>query len=189
VPKRDERPERRAVNMIHDMTTTPRFLDMQPTELHYEMVINGEVPEEDYDLLIDTIRRHWTAPGIGGMVGRTLTWTGTTRRQRRVEVSIQPKSGKTTLRVQESFKQVAGAIFGVAMGVFGGAFGAAMFGSMMAHHQPLGLAIGAWAFMSAIAFVGAAAGVQGFSERRQKALKKLVEELGAQARTSIDEAK
>ena len=116
LPRREEKPERRPTNVIHDLTKKPRFFERQPTELHYEMVLNGEVPEEDYDLLVDTLRQHWSDTGMGGMVGRTLTWTGTTRRRRHLEVSVQPKGGKTTLRVRESFKRLAGAIYGLVDG-------------------------------------------------------------------------
>jgi hypothetical protein len=40
-----------------------------------------------------------------------------------------------------------------------------------------------------VGFLVSVAGVQGVRERRQKALKKLLEDLGAQTRASIDEKK
>lgn len=189
LPKREEKPERRPTNVIHDMTKKPSFFALDPTELHYEMILNGEVPEEDYDILVDTIRQHWPDTGMGGMVGRTLTWSGTSRRHRNVEVTVQPKGGKTTLRVRETFKRVAGAFYGIAMGAFGGGFGGMLFGSMMAHQEPVGFAVSSWAFIMFLGFVIATTGVKGYSERRQKALKKLIEDLGAQSRASIDDAK
>jgi serine/threonine-protein kinase len=189
LPKRQDKPERRPTNVIHDVTNKPGFLGIQPTEIHYEMVISGEAPEEDYDLLVDTIRQHWRDPGMGGMVGRTLTWSGTTPRGRQLEVTVLPRNGKTTVRVSESFKGVAGAIYGLSMGVFGGGFGGFTFGSMMAHHEPTGGALTAWAFIMGVGFLVSVAGVQGVRERRQKALKKLLEDLGAQTRASIDEKK
>jgi hypothetical protein len=64
-----------------------------------------------------------------------------------------------------------------------------MFGIMMAHHEPIGAALTAWAFIMSIGFIGGMATVQGLRERRQKALKKLLEDLGAQTRASIEEKK
>src|SRR6266436_6151999 len=37
LPKRQEKPERRPTNVIHDVTNKPAFLGIQPSELHYEM--------------------------------------------------------------------------------------------------------------------------------------------------------
>jgi len=91
--------------------------------------------------------------------------------------------------VKESFRQLAGAIYGISMGAFGGGLGAATFGSMMSQAEPIGVALGSWLFIMAVGFLGGAIGVQALRERRQKALEKLIEDLAAQIRTSIDETK
>jgi serine/threonine-protein kinase len=174
---RERAVDRRATNTVHDLTR--RGLT-DGTEVRLEMVLDGEVPEDDYDLLVEIIRRHFPDDGMAGTIGRSLTWKGTTIRQRILQVSVSPRGGRTTVQVKESFKRIVQTIWvaSVAMvGVMGGATVA----------SNLGGDVGGFAFLGALVFGGvvALAAGRGFLERRERHLRELMRELGDQARTSI----
>ena len=80
-------------------------------QLQYEIVVDGEVLEDDFDLLVDIIRRETNLTGILASVGRSFSWQ-THPGGRSIEVSVLPRGGKTTIRVSENLTQLAGGIFG-----------------------------------------------------------------------------
>lgn len=185
LPARDDRPDRRAANVVIDVTPKSRFYQPEATETHYEMVFNGEVPNDDYDILIDTIKQSWQAAGMGSTVGRNLTWQGTTPRGRVLQVSVTPRSGRTTISVHESFRKVTNAIYGTTIGALGFGLGGIMAGGAMSDGEPAA-AIGVLSTMLVVSAIVALSAVKGFAERRQKALRRLTEDLGAQTRESIE---
>ncbi|HSA55591.1 MAG TPA: serine/threonine-protein kinase [Gemmatimonadaceae bacterium] len=85
----------------------------------FEAIIPGEMPERDFDLLIDIIRRALNDPGNVSGVGRSLTWTST-ERARKVAVAVLVRDGRTTIHVSERLKELAGGLFGGIMGGGGG---------------------------------------------------------------------
>jgi serine/threonine-protein kinase len=185
LPQPAGKPDRRATKVIHDLTRRPAFYEGDPTELHYEMVFNGEAPEDDYDLLIEIIRKHWPDSGMGGMMGKALTWKGTTMKGRTLEVSVQPRGGRTTLQVKENFRKIANLIYGASAGLLGLGVGGALAGNAAEHGNP-GAAVFSLCLLLTLGLAVGGTTVKGLSERRQKAVRKLVEELGAQTQESIE---
>lgn len=111
-----------------------------PTTVKVERVVGGELPESEYERVVEEVQRAFDANGIASTFGRTLTWSTTMeyrhQRPRMLTVSISPRDGRTTVRVQERLTALAGGIFGGLVGGLGGAglgaslaVGLAVFGS------------------------------------------------------------
>jgi hypothetical protein len=154
--------------------------------IDYEIVVDGEMPEDDFDLLIDIIRRGVKDVGQVSQVGRSFTWNAmSTASQRRVGVSVLPRGGRTTIHVTEDLRQIAGGVFGGIMGGGGGGLGSASMGiTMGALHSPI------IAVTTLVGLIGAAYGTartifSRVSHKRQRSLRQLVEDLAEQARQSI----
>jgi serine/threonine-protein kinase len=156
-------------------------------KLQYEIVVDGEMPEDDYDLLIDIIRRGTGHTGTLATVGRSLSWH-THANGRDVQVSVLPRGGKTAIRVSDNLTQVAGGIFAGLMGGFGGAGGAIWMGIGAKMHNPMfGLAM--WVGTAALSYAGARVWFSVGTRRRDRELKSLAEEIAAQATESIAAAR
>lgn len=161
-----------------------RFLGSS-TRLEYEVVVEGEMPTSDYDLLIDAIRRNVGESGALGAVGRSFAWQSAGRRS--VQVSVVPRNGKTTIRVSENLRNLAGGLFGGIMGGYGGGSTGIWLGIAMAMRHPL-LGAALWFGNIGLAY-GVARGVfRSMSNRRGDALRVLAEELAVEARAAIDAA-
>jgi len=96
-----------------------------PTNLVLERTIDGEIPVDEYETLVLEIQRELGGVGQASMLGRSLVWTmqGTGRRRastRTVQVTVTPRNGRTTIRMEEPLGQLAGGLFGGLMGGLGG---------------------------------------------------------------------
>jgi hypothetical protein len=150
----------------------------------YEAVVHGEMPERDFDLLVDEIRRALNDNGVVSVVGRSLNWTSADK-QRKVQISVLVRDGRTTIYVGERLKDLIGAIYG---GVIGGGGGGTM-GPIM------GITVGAlempWLIPPLIfstvlsAFGIARYSLQRVTKSRSKVLQELTQRLADTARDSI----
>ena len=150
----------------------------------YEAMVHGEMPERDFDLLVEEIRRALNDNGVVSVVGRSLNWTSADK-QRKVQISVLVRDGRTTIYVGERLKDLIGAIYG---GVIGGGGGGSM-GPIM------GLTMGALEMPLLIpplilATVGSAFGIARYSlqrvtKSRSKVLAELTQRLADRARDSI----
>jgi hypothetical protein len=105
-----------------------------------DSVIEGEVPEEAYAVLVDEIQERLGIMGHASVLANTLTWSPATQGEdsRRVVVSIKSKEGRTRIRVEERFEirgyrrffvaagGVSGAVFAAVLATFTGLADAAM---------------------------------------------------------------
>jgi hypothetical protein len=96
-----------------------------PTTLRLERTIEGEVPIDEYEPMVLEIQRELGGVGSGSTLGRSLQWTmqGPDRRRagmRTVQVTVTPRNGHTTIRIEEPLGQLAGGLFGGLMGGLGG---------------------------------------------------------------------
>jgi hypothetical protein len=177
--------DRRAVNIPFELSRRPSRVFGEPSELIYEMVVQGEVREDDYDLMLSAVTHMTDRDGLSGAaasVGRTLTWNGVTRNKRELKVAIVPRGGRTTIRVAEGLKQTIGAIYGMICGIGTLGVGGATFGSMMAGGAAIGEAAATLAVISLVAFGIARTASDEFSKKRQAKARELLAALGAQAR-------
>jgi eukaryotic-like serine/threonine-protein kinase len=111
------------------------------TRIVVEATIDGEMPERDYDLVLDLIRREIGEVGQIGSVGRTFSWS-VSNQNRKLQISVMPRGGKTTVRIDEQLGNIAGGVFGGIMGGGGGGMGGMVMGIFtgMTHQPLLGLA-------------------------------------------------
>jgi hypothetical protein len=106
-----------------------------------------------------------------------------------LQVSVFPRAGKTTIRVSEQLRNLAGGLFGGIMGGYGGGSSGVWvaIGVGVAHSPLLGL--GLWVGNVTLAYAVARGIFDGMSDRRQVALRGLAEELAAEANATIDAAR
>jgi serine/threonine protein kinase len=173
-----------SVVTINDLTEqSSRFLG-GPVVIEYEAAVGGEVSEQDFDVLGDVIRRR--AAGDGGTltaVGRSLNWASTGD-NRRFNVSITARRGKTTIRCTENLGRLSGLTFGPGMGIGGMLGGGMVFAAMIGnHHAALGLV--AWSCILTTAYGIARRIYSTQSTKRRSQMRDLAEELAAEIRDSI----
>jgi len=104
-----------------------------PTDLVLERTIDGEVPTEEYEALVLEIQRELGGVGAASGLGRTLVWTMTTHDHRRaatrtVQVTVTPRNGRTTIRIEEPLRPLAGGLFGGVIGGVGAGTGGIVMG-------------------------------------------------------------
>jgi serine/threonine-protein kinase len=177
--------DRRAANLPFDLTPKPAgFVGGAPTEIIYEMVVNGEIDQDDYDVMVSAINHYTELDGVLGSpasVGRTLTWSGHTDKRREVRVSVMPREGRTTLRVMESLKKPINTIYGLLLGPVGGGGGSLVF-AWCAAHQHWGVGLTSWALVFTMSYAIARTAADEYSKKRQSKLMALLESIAAQAR-------
>jgi serine/threonine-protein kinase len=174
---------------IADLSKKPNVLAGSWTAIEFEVVVDGEVPVDDYDLFIDIIRRTTSEAGSVGSVGRSFTWqTSAMNDKRSLQVSVFPRNGKTTIRVTERFGRLAGALFGGIMGGYGGGTGGIWIGIGASMGHP-GYGIAMWGANAVVAYLAARGIFRHQSRKRYNTARSLAEALGAQARASIDAAR
>ena len=120
-----------------------------PSVLRLERTIDGEVPVEEYEPMVLEMQRLLGGVSTASTIGRTLQFSLAGRNQhhasgREVQVTITPRNGRTTIRIEERLGPLAGGLFGGVMGGMGGGL------------MGPGIALGAAAFHSAIAATGLA---------------------------------
>jgi serine/threonine-protein kinase len=180
LPKAD----RRAANVLFDLTRPPAAIRGEPDELIYEMVVAGEIDSEDYDQMLSALTQYTSRDALSGTaasVGRALTWNGRTKQRRELSDTVTPRQGRTTLRVVERLKEPIRTIYGLICGAGGLGLGGAIFGNAAAHGNVdaglMGLGL-----VGGLAFLISRAAVDEYSKKRQNITRGLTESLAAQAR-------
>jgi hypothetical protein len=100
-----------------------------PTSLFYERVVEGELHEADYEVLVDEIRRGTNHVGLVSQLGRSFSWAVTRSQatRRDLEVAVSIRGGQTRITVREGLGPLMGAIFGgIGGGMGGGGMGLVM---------------------------------------------------------------
>ena len=158
-----------------------------PTRLVVEATVEGEMPERDYDLLLDIIRREIGEVGQIGSVGRTFSWS-VSNQNRKLQISVMPRAGKTTVRIDENLGQITGGIFGGMMGGIGGGLGGAVMGSIAGGlHNPVAGFAG-WVAVLASAYLGARYTLYRVSKGRTEKLHEVANQLAQQIAESTSAA-
>ncbi len=115
-----------------------------PLVIRAEQVIPGDLPEEDYERLVEEIQSATEVHGDWTIVGRTLTWWDFATS---LEVTVVSRSGDTRIQAKRRLHGWAGIFFGlgvggvaIGMGTVGLAFGMevpALFAALF----PIGLTV------------------------------------------------
>jgi hypothetical protein len=92
-----------------------------PLKIIEERTLDGELPIDAQEDIVEALRRRFNTLGQASSVGRTLTWMGASaQNQRQLEVSVSARNGRTTIRVMERLGNLAGGLFGGIVGGLGG---------------------------------------------------------------------
>jgi hypothetical protein len=163
---------------------TPLFA--APYRLHEEVDIEGEVSTDDYDIVVDTIRRTLGDDGNVGTFGKTLTWTtrAQAKKGRSVFITVVPRLGRTKVRVEERLGSLAGALYG---GIVGGTASLEVLAAVqvMSHTHSVVAAAAAAAGMLLSTFSIARTLLGSIKSGRAKQLAALRAELADEVRASI----
>ena len=93
-----------------------------PTRLLIERAVAGEVPEAEFPVMVEEIRRWLNRPGQVSQIGRTFSWTsaGGAGSTRNTEVTVSVRGGRTLISMREGLGNLIGGIFGGIGGGMGG---------------------------------------------------------------------
>ncbi len=176
---------RRAAREIDAPASPPASrLAGAPMRLIYELSFDGELPVDEYEPLVAEIRRSLGEAGLVGTLGRTLTWsaadTGFGRhraRRRQLTITVTPRHGRTTLRIEESLSQLAGGVFGGMVGGFGGGASGMGFGLGMGVLHSAAAATGIVGGVLLVSYAGARGLFSFLATRRKHQLEQLRDRL------------
>jgi serine/threonine protein kinase len=105
------------------MASRPNRWINGPTSVTYERIVDGELPESEYQSLVDEIRRLLNQVGQVSQLGRSFSWsTGRSAKNsmRDIEIAVSVRAGKTRILVRENLAALIGGIFGGIGGGLGG---------------------------------------------------------------------
>ena len=150
----------------------------------FEATVHGEMPERDFDLLVEAIGRALNDNGVVSVVGRSLNWTSADK-TRKVQISVNVRDGRTNIYVGERLRDLIGAIYGgVIGGGGGGTMGPIMGITMGALEMPL--LIPPLILTTVLSAFGIARySLQRVTKSRSKVLEELTQRLADLARDSI----
>ncbi|HNV76631.1 MAG TPA: serine/threonine-protein kinase [Gemmatimonadaceae bacterium] len=158
------------------------------TKLEFEAIVDGELNDLDLEDVAEEIRRSVGDVGNVNNIGRSVTWTSyaSPTSQRKLQLSVSTRSGRTVIRGFEDLSQLSGGIFGGITGGAGGGLGGMTFGITM------GVTKGA-ILIAGPAFAAVVAGAYGLarvifvrvSHNREKMLRTAVERVAQRVRECI----
>jgi serine/threonine protein kinase len=96
-----------------------------PTRIVFERVVDGELPESEYETLVDEIRQVLQDAGQVSQFGRSFTWSAlrpgsNSGVRRNLEITVSIRGGRTRVTVQENLANLIGGVFGGIGGGMGG---------------------------------------------------------------------
>lgn len=162
-----------------------------PTRLSFERVIDGEVPVDEFEPIINEVRRTFGDNGVPSVLGKTLAWSSSYQGGRRrnngrmVNVSVVSRSGATTVRVEEEMQNVAAGVFGGLVGGGGGGSTGISIGIGMGvfHSAPVAAAL--WVTVAASFYTLARTIYGRITSKRERQLRELAGRLDQQITDSI----
>lgn len=154
-----------------------------PTSIFFERVVDGELPETEYQAMVEEIRRILQDVGQVSQLGRSFSWTSSRAGARQLEVAVSVRAGKTRITARERLGPLIGGIFGgVGGGVGGGGFGpiiATLSSTVHLTAATVALVIPAWL---GVVYLGARTIYGTVAKRRAKTLERLVDRLATLGR-------
>ena len=126
-----------------DQSRYNRFL-RGPTTILIERVVEGELPETEYAVLVDEARRIMRNVGQVNQLGRSFSWVANPGPSRRaLEIVVSIRGGRTRISVQENLSNLIGAVYGGIGGGMGGGGMGPILGIFMGalHLAPPALAV------------------------------------------------
>lgn len=177
-------PVQPAASEIVDHTDRHHPLAGAPVRLDFEIVVDGEMPVADFDLLVEVIRRSAGESGELSSVGRSFSWQSHPTKGN-INVSVIPRAGKTRIRLSESVRAAAGGVFGGLMGAIAGGTLPVWVG-LGVKFNALGPVILGWAGTTLASYIGSRLLFGYYSRDRERRLRALAQRIADQVRESVD---
>jgi serine/threonine protein kinase len=160
-----------------------------PTTVVVERVVEGELPESEYAVMVDETRRFLKNVGQVSQLGRSFSWVASGGPSRRnLEIVVSMRAGRTRITIQENLAPLVGAVYGGIGGGMGGGGMGPILGIFVGalHIAPAAMAviIPGWLLTT---FATARTTYRVISRRRVAELERLAERLAALARDLISE--
>ncbi len=160
------------------------------TRLRVERVVEGEVPDSEYVVLVDQIRRILGMAGHPSTFGRSLDWSTSVAGQgtgRELHVTVTPRAGRTYIQVEEALGNLAGGLFGGVMGGGGGATGGVSLGVLVGEAGLVGLGIGAALLAVSGSWMIARTIFRAIARSRSNQLERLADHLAAHIQEAVSQ--
>jgi hypothetical protein len=158
-----------------------------PRRLVFETELDGELPDERREDLVEAIVEEMGEPGRVDTLGRTITWTPQptpNNQQRKLTVKVRVRDGRTRIRIEEDLTPLRlGAWLGFGMG---GGLGLGVLG--VATGKAAGsAAVGVltWLLILLLSFLAAWATTRGMTRRRARQLDGLKERMGREVARTV----
>jgi len=151
-----------------------------PSAIIYEVEVPKEIRPDTFELLVNMIQRTMGDPGHVSTLGRSLHWASV-HQQRRLQISMVPRGGRTIIRADERLQPLMGGLFGGVVGGAGGGVGggAALPLTIAITHSPL-LGFSAFGATALAAYLAARVIFRQVRSSRERDLIRLVDELAAE---------
>ena len=161
-----------------------------PTELRFERIVEGEVADRDFPMLVEEIRRSQKNVGHVSQLGHTFSWVADRRHGdspgRDLEVAVTVRGGRTRIEVVDHLGPLMGQIFGgIGGGMGGGGMGPVVGITVGALNAPLALIplIPLWLI---ITFATARSAYHYSTRKRARELRRLADRLAELAESLCD---
>lgn len=150
-----------------------------PLANEFERTLSGELQDDEFEVLVPEIQRTAEGHGQASLLGRTLTWQSTSPNSvRSLQVIVTARGGRTRIRIEERYNQLAGQIFGGFLGGGGGGVGVGVgvgvgIGALGSAAFAIAFPIGA----VAVAYMAARTMFSSIVGRRRRTLRDLLDRL------------
>jgi hypothetical protein len=158
------------------------------TRVRVERVVEGEVSETEFIVLVDEIRRVLGMAGHPSTFGRSLDWSTSVSGQgvgRELHVTVTPRGGKTYIWVDETLGNLAGGLFGGVMGGGGGAGGGISLGVLAGELGLVGVGVGAALLAVSGSWMIARSIFRAIARKRSNQLEQLGDRLAARIEEAV----
>ena len=139
-----------------------------PSRIIFERVIDGELGETDFPVVVDEIRRVTASAGVVTQLGRSFAWSlANSATSRVMEVTVTVRGGRTRVTIHENLNNLIGQLYGgIGGGMGGGGSGMVIAVVLGGLHMPilLPIAIPAWLLLT----YGTARGVYSLNSRKRR---------------------
>ncbi|MGH7676023.1 MAG: hypothetical protein ACREMV_12195, partial [Gemmatimonadales bacterium] len=92
-----------------------------PTRIAIERIVDGELPDTEYSVMVDETRRVLRNVGQVSQLGRSFSWSASPgATERSLEIVVSVRGGRTRITIQENLRPLVGQMFGGIGGGMGG---------------------------------------------------------------------
>ena len=151
-----------------------------PLQIVRARTLPFEADSTRFDQLLAVIQTSLGGSGHAIQIGRTFSWSDEdTRTTRSTVVTVSVGSGRTTVRVQERYNRLAGALFGGVLGGVGGGVGLGPIAALLAVFGATPLVF-AWPVgVIGMTYTACRAGFRARVRGRERLLARLLDDLAA----------